>query len=220
MIYLYTGTPGSGKSYHAAEVVDRALRRNIPVIANFEVNLTKKHKGEFVYIDTLDMTPQRFIEYAEHHFKPGRDEHQGIIIIDEAQIPFNSRDGLNKSRLKWIDFFSKHRHYFYDIIMITQHDRMIDRQIRSLVETEYKHRKLTNFGLKGWFMIVLFHKMFVAVEYWYPIQERVGAEFFNLRKSVCALYNTFKRFDNAQSAGTSTDYTEMIKKFNESREVK
>lgn len=51
MIYLYTGTPGSGKSYHAAEVVDRALRRKVPVIANFQVNLNpKKHKGEFVYI--------------------------------------------------------------------------------------------------------------------------------------------------------------------------
>ena len=54
MIYLYTGTPGSGKSYHAAEVVDRALRRKVPVIANFQVNLNpKKHKGEFVYIPTL-----------------------------------------------------------------------------------------------------------------------------------------------------------------------
>lgn len=34
-VVMYTGTPGSGKSYHAAEVVDRALRRKIPVIANF-----------------------------------------------------------------------------------------------------------------------------------------------------------------------------------------
>ena len=135
MIYLYTGTPGSGKSYHAAEVVDRALRRRIPVLANFEVNLSKKHKGEYLYIETLDMNPQLFISYAEEHFKPGRDEHQGIIIIDEAQIPFNSREGLNRSRMKWIDFFSKHRHYFYDIILITENDRMLDRQIRSLVET-------------------------------------------------------------------------------------
>lgn len=215
MIYLYTGTPGSGKSYHAAEVVDRALRRGIPVIANFEVNLNpKKHKAEFVMIDTLDMTPEIFMRYAEEHFKPGRNEHQGVIIIDEAQIPFNSREGLNRNRMKWISFFSKHRHYFYDIILITQHDRMLDRQIRSLVETEYKHRKLTNFGAKGWFMIVIFHKMFVAVQYWYPIQEKVSAEFFNLRKSVCKLYDTFKRFEKSADETPSDDFKARAAEFN------
>ena len=215
MIYLYTGTPGSGKSYHAAEVVDRALRRGIPVIANFEVNLNpKKHKAEFVMIDTLDMTPEMFMRYAEEHFKPGRNEHQGVIIIDEAQIPFNSREGLNRNRMKWISFFSKHRHYFYDIILITQHDRRLDRQIRSLVETEYKHRKLTNFGAKGWFMIVIFHKMFVAVQYWYPIQEKVSAEFFNLRKSVCKLYDTFKRFEKPADETPADDFKARAAEFN------
>lgn len=215
MLFLYTGTPGSGKSYHAAEVVDRALRRNIPVIANFEVNLNpKKHRGEFIYIDTLDMTPDFFMRYAEEHFKPGRDEHQGIIIIDEAQIPFNSREGLNRNRMKWISFFSKHRHYFYDVILITQHDRMIDRQIRSLVETEYKHRKLTNFGAKGWLMIVIFHKFFVAVRYWYPIQEKVGSEFFNLSKRVCRIYDTFKRFETPNSQPALTDFAAKAAEFN------
>lgn len=215
MIYLYTGTPGSGKSYHAAQVVDRALHRNIPVIANFEVNQDpKRHKGEYIYIDTLDMTPDFFMSYAEEHFKPGRNEHQGIIIIDEAQIPFNSREGLNRNRMKWISFFSKHRHYFYDIILITQHDRMIDRQIRSLVETEYKHRKLTNFGAKGWFMIVIFHKMFVAVQYWYPIQEKVGSEFFNLSKRVCKLYDTFKRFETPTAQPALSDFAAKAAEFN------
>ncbi len=217
MIYLYTGTPGSGKSYHAAEVVHRALKRGIPVLANFEVNPTKKHKGEYIYIDTLDMKPDIFTRYAEEHFKPGRNEHQGIIIIDEAQIPFNSRNGLDRSRMQWINFFSKHRHYFYDIILITQNDRMIDRQIRSLVETEYKHRKLTNYGAKGWFMIVIFRKMFVAVQYWYPIQERVGAEFFNLRPAICKLYDTFKRFEKPSEESSAEDMQKKIAEFNAKR---
>lgn len=216
MIYLYTGTPGSGKSYHAAEVVDRALRRRMPVIANFEINYDKKrHKGEYVMVDTLDMTPDMFMSYAERHFEPRHGESQGIIIIDEAQIPFNSREGLNRNRMKWISFFSKHRHYFYDIILITQNDRMLDRQIRSLVETEYKHRKLTNFGIKGWFMIVIFHKMFVAVQYWYPIQERVGSEFFNLRRRICKIYDTFKKFDQpAVQSSEADDMKQKVVEFN------
>lgn len=215
MLFLYTGTPGSGKSYHAADVIDRALRRKMPVIANFEVNLNpKKHRGEFIYIDTLDMTPDFFMRYAEEHFKPGRDEHQGIIIIDEAQIPFNSRGSLNRDRMKWVSFFSKHRHYFYDVILITQHDRMIDRQIRSLVETEYKHRKLTNFGAKGWLMIVIFHKMFLAVQYWYPIQEKVSSEFFNLSKRICKIYDTFKRFETPNAQPAISDFAAKAAEFN------
>ena len=163
------------------------------------------------------MTVDKFKQYAQEHFDSSkRDEHQDVIIIDEAQIPFNSRDGLNKDRMKWIEFFSQHRHYFYDIILITQNDRMIDRQIRSLVETEYKHRKLTNYGAKGMFMIVVFHKMFVAVQYWYPIQERVGSEFFNLRKSVCKLYDTFKKFDKPKEEQSQelTDMKARIAAFN------
>lgn len=222
MIYLYTGTPGSGKSYHAAEVVDRALRRKVPVIANFQVNLNpKKHKGEFIYIDTLSLDPAFFMEYAQEHFDPRKGEGQGMIFIDEAQIPFNPRTGFGakdtKTRMAWINYFSKHRYYFWDVVLITQNDRMLDRQIRSLVETEYKHRKLTNYGAKGMFMIVVFHKMFVAVQYWYPIQERVGSEFFNLRKSVCKLYDTFKKFDKPKEEQSQeiTDMKARIAAFNQ-----
>lgn len=217
MIYLYTGTPGSGKSYHAAEVIDRALRRGIPVIANFEINYNKKrYKGDFVYVPTLDLDPQIFMDYAAKHFSPGKGESQGIIIIDEAQIPFNSRDGLNKKRMRWIEFKSTHRHFFFDIILITQNDRMIDRQFRALVETEYKHRKLSNYGWKGWLMIALFHKKFVAVQYWYPIQEKVGSEFFNCRKRICKIYDTFKKFkdDGADQSDSSDETQRKIAEFN------
>ena len=35
MVILYTGTPGSGKSYHATDIVHTATRRKINIIANF-----------------------------------------------------------------------------------------------------------------------------------------------------------------------------------------
>ena len=71
MISMYTGTPGSGKSYTAAYKIDLALKRGLPVIANFEINVNpKKHKGEFIYIDTLSLDPAFFMDYAEKHFDP------------------------------------------------------------------------------------------------------------------------------------------------------
>lgn len=47
-------------------------------------------------------------------------------------------------------------------------------------------------------MSVVFHKMFVVVQSLYPIQERIDSEFFNLRKSVFKLYETFKKFNKSK----------------------
>ena len=41
MIYLFTGTPGSGKSLHASSILINRLNRKLTdrrVIANFEIN--------------------------------------------------------------------------------------------------------------------------------------------------------------------------------------
>ena len=58
---------------------------------------------------------------------------------------------------------------------------MIDKQIRSLIEYEYIHRKVSNFGVVGKVMsMVTFGKLFCAVKMWYPLNERLGAEFFQI----------------------------------------
>ena len=38
MIYLYTGTPGSGKSYHVAKEIYFYLYHGRNIIANFDIN--------------------------------------------------------------------------------------------------------------------------------------------------------------------------------------
>ena len=38
MIYLYTGTPGSGKSYHVAKEIYFYLYHGRNIIANFSIN--------------------------------------------------------------------------------------------------------------------------------------------------------------------------------------
>ncbi len=63
-------------------------------------------------------------------------------------------------------------------------------------------------------MIFIFHKMFVSVEYWYPLQDKVGSEFFNLSKRVCALYDTFKRFDISTAQPALSDFAAKAAEFN------
>ena len=52
-IYLYSGTPGSGKSLHAANDIRLALnRKNRPVLGNFELSQVApvKSRDNYVYI--------------------------------------------------------------------------------------------------------------------------------------------------------------------------
>ena len=110
---------------------------------------------------------------------------------------FNARDWNKADRSGWNKFFQVHRHLGYDVILIAQFDRMIDRQIRSLIEYEYIHRKVTNMGWRGILLSLLMFspKLFVSVKVWYPMKEKVGSEFFKAKKKYYRLYDTYLSFE-------------------------
>ena len=200
MIALYSGTPGSGKSAHGTRLIDLALKKGVGIICNYPLVLDmKRHKGRFTYIDTFDLNPKYFYEYAKKYHKE-RKEGQTIVVIDEASILFNSRSAGDKLRMEWLRFFSTHRHYGFDIILITQRDRALDRQIREMIEIEHEHRKLIYYGLKGIFVILLTRKQFVSVKKWYPIKEKIGVEYFNISKRHKKMYNTFANFNDEEES--------------------
>lgn len=90
MIYLYSGTPGSGKSLHTARVIHQSLRVGIPVIANFEINTEKikRKKSEFVFVDNTELTPEFLIDYAIKH-SDGKRIKEGSGIISECSETLN-----------------------------------------------------------------------------------------------------------------------------------
>lgn len=195
MIYFYSGTPGSGKSLHVArDIYIKLFLKKENVISNFDINRDvynkKKKKGKFLYMNNNELTPSFFYNYAKENHVKGR-EGQTLVVIDECQILFNPRNWNDKNRLEWINFFTLHRHYGYNFILISQFDRLVDRQIRSLFEYEVKHRKVNNF--KGAKFIPV--STFVAIEYWYGLKEKVSSEFFTYRKKYGRLYDTFKNFE-------------------------
>lgn len=195
MVILYSGTPGSGKSYHATKRVHDMTKVGKYVIANFFVTLPPRQASRFFYIPTEQITIDYLIQFSKDLHQLGR-ESQTLLLIDEASIIFNSRDYGRKDRSDWLKFFSQHRKLGFDIILITQQDRSLDRQIRGQIEYNYIHRKLTNFGLKGWIICFITHKQFVCVHVWYPIKERVGCEYFRIKKKIADSYDTFSMFDD------------------------
>ena len=157
MISLYSGTPGSGKSLHVAEVMRRWLHQfKAPVIANFDFKASacrEKGWGSFLYVNNQQLTPDFLIYFSERYkqlrkWEQVPEEHI-LLVIDEAQLLFNAREWQKLNRADWISFFTQHRKLGYKVILIAQFDRMLDRQIRSVLEYEYLHRKVKNIGFGG-----------------------------------------------------------------------
>lgn len=196
MIRLYSGTPGSGKSLHNAKDVINRSRFGKPVIGNFPCDLSRFKKANYTYVPNYELTPQYLINYSMNFFQ-GKTIKEGaiLLVIDECQLMFNSREWQQKGRNEWLSFFSQHRKYGYDITLIAQFDRMIDKQLRGLIEYEFIHRKLSNYGFGGKVMSLLFGgNTFVVVEMWYPLKLKISSDFVHARKYYYSIYNTFGTF--------------------------
>lgn len=195
---MYTGTPGSGKSVHASQDVISWLRRGKGLIANYPINeeAVGKCKSHAIYWDNSELTVERLVKYALEHHKIGK-EHQTLVIVDEAQVKFNCRDLGRKDRQDWVNLFTQHRKLGYDFILITQFDRMIDRQIRAMTESEWKHRKLNNCGTGGVILSLLtgFSAWFICIEYWYGGNKlKLGQKVFRYKKRYGKISDSYRLF--------------------------
>lgn len=202
MISLYSGTPGSGKSLHTAKEIRTRLRAHKRfIIGNFFINtrVIKKRKGDYILVMNDRLTPDRLLKFSRdlsRHLGRRLKEGEILLVIDEAQLLFNAREWQNLSRAGWLSFFSQHRHYGYDIILAAQFDRMLDRQVRCLLEYETIHRKVSRFGSLGAVIGLLTGKnLYIAVEKWYPLKEKVSSSFFVGRKRLFELYDSYGHFD-------------------------
>ncbi len=202
MIVLYSGTPGSGKSLDSARTISHWVRRGDPVICNFPVNVSAiktRREKRFYFWPNEELSPERLVAFSRDYFDGGQCREDAILLlIDEAQLLFNAREWSAKGRSRWTWFFTMHRHFGYFIILCAQFDRMLDRQLRSLIEYEYIHRKVTNLGARGIFLSFLLlspMNLFVKVKVWYPMKEKVGSEFFRRKQSYCKLYDTCALLD-------------------------
>lgn len=215
MIEMYTGFVGSGKSYHATHeaLIIAESRTKKEVIANFPIKkkvkklrskINKMLKRDYpvykdirwTYWDNDELSPLKLIEksfaYKAKHGDLPPEGHY-LLIIDEAGIVFNSRDWNVKpdERKNWIKFFTQSRKLGYDIILIVQDNRMLDRQIRSLVEYEVQHKKMNNWTLFKFLPVT----MFLSVKFWNGVRGiRGNMSITRYKKSVADRYDTQSLF--------------------------
>lgn len=218
MIYLYSGTPGSGKSLHAAQVIYKGLKSGDAFyLANFPINrdlFTKKELENFGYIRNDWLNPDILVKFSVLYWDMMKEKHGKISIskfergirlfIDESQMLFNARDWQSNSKKGWPTFFSVHRHYGYEVVLITQMDTSLDKQVRGILEYNCIHRKISNIGVAGAiFSFLLGGGIFYYCLVWYPQKERIGGSWFRFSKKLDSLYDThalFKGIDNMEAS--------------------
>lgn len=197
MITLYTGSVGSGKSFHGVEIGwEWIKKRRRRVIANFPLIFKKKEsKLEERWIFEDEITVEWLMAKSIENGWYGK-ESQCCVIIDEAGIIFNSRDWQTKGgeRMKWIKFLSQSRKFGYDFIFICQADRMIDKQIRGLVEFEVKHLKANNSFFMSFLSIFRF-TLFLYVYRWYQTRLKSNLRFSYYKPWIGKRYDTMRTFN-------------------------
>lgn len=203
MINIYTGTPGSGKSLHIAQMIRSQIKyRKSLCIANFSFNasaLKPKGNATFLYIKNDEMTPELLVRLSEKYKERKKVDHlkeeEILLVIDEAQLVFNARDWNNEYRKSWISFFTQHRKLGYHIIIVAQMIEMVDKQIRGLIEYECIHRKVGNIGKSGKVIsAILGGNMHLCVRVYCPLKQKVGTDWFRARKGLYGLYDSYTRF--------------------------
>lgn len=122
-ITCIVGSPGSGKSATAQYLILKNLKEGKKVWSNMSFYGAMK-------LDLNDLGKVNFTEKDE----------EGVFIIDEAGISFNSRQ-WDKLSTDIIEFLKYHRHYRLDIYFFSQGDDM-DKSIRTLSQQWYKVIKL------------------------------------------------------------------------------
>ncbi|EGQ8735164.1 TPA: zonular occludens toxin domain-containing protein [Vibrio diabolicus] len=155
MIYAIAGRPGGGKTYEAvAYHIIPAIKEGRKVITNITLNVDwfVKIFGDDVrdLIKIVDgrltdfgSTSRPFSQIEDYSDEWRNEKGQGpLYIVDEAHMSLPSR-GLPAAILEW---FSIHRHYGVDIILLTQNIRKVHRDIKDMIEVTYRCTKNTAMG--------------------------------------------------------------------------
>ena len=206
-IDFFAGTPGSGKSYHALEVIIDYLDAGKHVIANFPLNFTQKmvrngYADRFMYIpDEFLMGENGMALLWKICFEPIEDgksrffqrgEDKCLVVIDECGNYYPSDESASPVQKLWKLFLRQHRKMGYRILLISQGMDDINRTIKSLVEYEISHRlgnRVAPFKWLPW-------SLFFYVTYWRSDRKRqlLGSASSIYVKRFAALYDTNMMF--------------------------
>jgi zona occludens toxin len=157
MIHGISGKPGGGKSYEAVvnHIIPIVTRDKRKVVTNLPLNIDRfcSVYGEFCR-DLIVVVDGQFHNYGgerpfskkDHYLQYENWENEKgqkvYFFIDECHLAMPS-SGTEK---ELAEFFSMHRHYGFDIMLITQNFRKVNRDIKDMIVNHYRAIKKSMMG--------------------------------------------------------------------------
>lgn len=139
MLYLITGVPGSGKTLKM--ISDLMKRKDLQ---NRPLYLDGIPEVDGTIIPNLPIPEGESMETWHKWAPPG-----AIIVVDECQRIFRPRPSGSKVP-EHVAELETHRHRGIDIFLLTQHPRLVDLNVRSLIG-HHCHISKTNLGVRRMF---------------------------------------------------------------------
>jgi len=175
MINIFVGRPGTGKTYTLVKEALRAVRQGRDVYSNF-------------HLDFSSINPEL---NKRLHFWDSIDQlvriKQGLILVDECQIYFNSRDWKNlPARVQYK--FQQHRKQGLDIYGAVQNIKRIDTVIRELVNWVFEVRRVG---------IIFVQTRYIIDDIDKARRQGYGTKIYFLRKKIACCYDTFQEIASA-----------------------
>jgi len=203
MIKVYTGVIGSGKTYSAINEIVLHLSKGGTVATNIVLNYDYISKYLEDYY-SFKLNDEQYIFLKEdritnfHRYTPqGTKDLPVLVIIDEAQLYFNSREYaklMTESGKEFLAFLTQSRKEFTDVVFITQAIETIDKQLRIQIQFEVKCRDISTYEIPVILMKVPFK---VIIQLWFdPNLPREGGKplkrvYFWKNKKIFGCYNSF-----------------------------
>lgn len=171
MIYAVAGSPGSFKSVHVLEkYIIPALKNGRQVYTNIE-GISPIYIATYFDINPIDcdnclhVLGRVYDDDGSYHededlIKNFFDNvpNNALIVIDEAQNYFGSRDFKTEASARLIPYLTRHRHYGHDVIYITQNIDAVDITFRRNTQITYLLKRAEHVGLKNLCFIYVFDR--------------------------------------------------------------
>lgn len=193
-LYVYSGVPGSGKTYHAV----RDIRYNkAPVVTNVQIS----NIPNVAVLPLREITPRLLMAFSNRYFEehPYKENHL-LLVIDEAQLLFNARSWNDEGRFDWLEFLSQHRKYGYRIIFVAQDITMIDKQFRCLCEFDVRHTAASSVSLFTRALSLFGFRVTCAKYYYFGSDTLCFRDVYRISKAVYSHYQTSQDIINPDFA--------------------
>lgn len=142
---LISGKRGEGKSIAAARMMSQYIRRGCPVATNMDIFMDKMARpwSKLVCYRLPDHpTAADFEALPLGNPNPLDEANNGLLVLDEVATFLNSRNWQEKARAAVISWLLHSRKKGWDLLLIAQHPRLVDAQIRdSLCELSATARR-------------------------------------------------------------------------------